>query len=66
MTRHAQRRVPGGKPRGGAERKARQREDWLEDEDLPVLDENLLLLDDPAGSARQRRGKRPPREDPGH
>lgn len=63
MTRHAQRRAPGGKPRCGAERKARQREDWLEDEDLPVLDENLLLLDDPAGSARQRRGKRPPRED---
>lgn len=61
MTRHAQRRTPGAKSRGGVERKARQREDWREDEDLPVLDENLLLLDDPAGSARQRRGKRPPR-----
>ena len=45
MTRHAERRTPGGKPRGGADKKARKREDWLEEEDFPVLDGDLLLLE---------------------
>ena len=43
MTRHAQRRAPGGKSRGQAEKKARQHEIWQEDEDFPVLDDDLLL-----------------------
>lgn len=58
MTRHADRRPSGGKPRGNGEKRAQMREDWREDETFPVLDENLLLQDDPAASARQRRGKR--------
>lgn len=62
MTRHAQRRAPGGKSRGQAEKKTRQHEIWQEDEDFPVLDDDLLLRDDPAASGRQRRGKRPERE----
>ena len=62
MTRHADRRPSGGKPRGNGEKRAQMREDWREDETFPVLDENLLLQDDPAASARQRRGKRAVRE----
>lgn len=62
MTRHAERRTPGGKPRGGADKKARKREDWLEEEDFPVLDGDLLLLE-PEAPARQRRGRRQGRED---
>lgn len=62
MTRHAERRSPGGKPRGGEKRKARKREDWLEEEDFPVLDDSLLLRE-PEAPARQRRDRRQARED---